>query len=269
MTTNREKKTRKPLLGALVRKKPSVRPVSIASRIVAKITELLANKELRVGDFLGTEVTISETFGASRFPVREALSRLEALGIVEIRRGAGGGIWIAHGKPDHFADLLAIHLLLADITLEELFEARLAIVPKAAEHAAKHATAQEVAELGSLLDEVERLRHDFSAALDVLMTFHLKLVELSKLRTLTALNRSLCSLLKDLHERYPPPILTTSRPAGTYGGMRNLRAAVAKIGEGDSAGASEIMRKSIIGHRDAILALARQEQAAVSGTIRA
>lgn len=260
MTTDRGKRARKPRLGSLLQNKTSLRSSSIASRIVAKVTELLANKELRVGDFLGTEATVSKTFEASRFPVREALSRLEALGLVEIRRGAGGGIWIAHGKPDHFADLLAVHLLLADITPEELFEARLAIVPKAAEHAAKHATAEDVAELTSLLDEVERLRHDFSAALEALLAFHLKLVELSKLRTLTALNRSLCSLLKDLHQRYPPPILTSSRPANTYGGMRNLRAAVAKIAEGDSAGASEVMHKSILGHRDAILALARQEQ---------
>jgi DNA-binding FadR family transcriptional regulator len=240
--------------------KPALKTSSIAARIVAKVVELLVNKELAVGDFLGTEMTLSETFGASRFPVREALSRLEALGLIEIRRGAGGGIWIARGNPDHFADLLAIHFLLADITAEELFEARLAIVPKAAEHAAIHASKEEVLELTALLDEVERLRHDFAAALQALMEFHLKLVELSRLRTLTALNRSLCNLLKDLHERYPPPILTTSRPANTYGGMRNLRSAVSKIAEGDGAAASEVMRKAIIGHRDAIFALAKQEK---------
>lgn len=238
---------------------PLDKSTSIASRIVARVSELLAAKELGVGDFLGTETHFSETFAVSRFPVREALSRLEALGLVEIRRGVNGGIWIAHGNPDHFADLLALHFVLADVSLEEVFEARLAIVPKAAEHAAKHATPEEVAELTSLLDDIERLRHDFAAALEALLAFHRRLVELSRLRTLTALNRSLLNLLRDVHERYPPPILTTSQPVSTYGGMRNLRSVVSKIAEGDGAGASEVMRKSIIGHRDAILALAGKE----------
>lgn len=235
----------------------SVKTPSIAARIVDKVLNLLLSKEIRVGTFLGTEASLSETFEASRFPVREALSRLEALGIVEVKRGTGGGIWVANGNPDHFAELLAIHFLLADITLEELFEARVAIVPKAAEHAAIHASPEDVDELNALLDRVVELRHDFDAALQSLLDFHLKLVELSRLRTLTALNRTLCLMLKDLHQQYPPPILTTSRDVNTYAGLRNLRNVVKKIRERDGAGASAVMREAIVAHKEAVLALAK------------
>lgn len=238
------------------------KPLSIAARIVDEVVRMLVNKELRVGDFLGTEASICTRFGASRFPVREALGRLEALGFIQIRRGIEGGVWVKAGDPDHFGELLAVHFLLADISLVELFEARVAIVPKTAEHAAFHATQDEIEELRTLLNRIEEKRRDFDAALEALLEFHLKLAEFSGLRTLTALNRSLCFVLKDMHMRYPPPILTTSRAAETYTGMRNLRAVLDRIEQRDSQGAAEIMRKAIIAHRDAVLALAEADDRA-------
>jgi DNA-binding FadR family transcriptional regulator len=233
---------------------------SIAARIVDEVIRRLVNKELKVSDFLGTEASICEEFGASRFPVREALSRLEALGLIRIKRGIEGGAWIKAGDPDHFGELLAVHFLLADVSLEELFEARLAIAPKAAAHTASNASRENIEVLRALLDRIEANRRDFDAALDALIEFHQKLGEFSGLRTLTALNRSLCSVLKDLHKRYPPPILTTLRAVDTYAGMKKLRLVLKKIEERDAAGAGDVMRRSVMAHRDAVLALASKQQ---------
>jgi DNA-binding FadR family transcriptional regulator len=229
---------------------------SIAARIVDEVLRRLVNKELDVGDFLGTEASICEEYGASRFPVREALSRLEALGLIWIKRGIDGGAWIKKGDPDHFGELLAVHFLLADISLEELFEVRIAIAPKAAEYAASNASRGNIEVLRALLDRVEADRRDFDKALDALIEFHKKLGEFSGLRTLTALNRSLCFLLRNVHRRYPPPILTTSRAVDTYAGMKNLRLVLKKIEERDASGAADVMRRAVIAHRDAVLALA-------------
>src|SRR5690606_16222205 len=153
-----------------------------------------------------------------------------------------------------------VHFLLADITLEEMFEARLAIVPKAAEHAARRATPEDVATLTGYLDDLVRLRGDFDAALQALLDFHAKLVELSNLRTLTALNHSLSYLLRDVHQRYPPPILVTSRDVNTYAGLKHLRNVVSKIAARDAQGAADVMRRAIMGHKKAVLALAKAER---------
>jgi GntR family transcriptional regulator, transcriptional repressor for pyruvate dehydrogenase complex len=253
--TKSQDKARKPREGLFdKRKKPSVKTPSIAVRIVDTVLDALLKKEARPGDFLGTEASISATFEASRFPVREALSRLEALGIIEIRRGVGGGIWIAKGNPDHFAELLAIHFLLAEITPLELFEARLAIAPKAAEHAALHAKPEDIADLTALLDKVESQRRNFSVALRALLDFHIRLVDLSKLRTLTALNRSLVHMMQALYQTYTPPIFTDRAKRPSYAGLDNLRLVVAKIEKRDAKGAGEVMHKAITGHRDAIIA---------------
>lgn len=254
--TKTKSKTSKSRKGLFDRdNKASLKTPPISVRIVNAVLEALLKKEAQPGDFLGTEASISATFQASRFPVREALSRLEEVGIIEIRRGLGGGIWIAKGNPDQFAELLAIHFLLAGITPLELFEARLAIMPKAAEHAAEHATPEDLAELRALLDTVEKQRRNFDVALKALLDFYLKLVELSKLRTLTALNRSLVHMMRDLYQTYAPPIFQDkSRKKKSYAGLENLRFVVNEIERRDGPAASEAMRKAIEGHRDALLA---------------
>src|SRR5690348_18113952 len=73
---------------------------TLASRIVADVREALFDKRYRPGDFLGTEKDLAARHGVSRMAARDALRTLEALGIVDISRGAGGGARITRGNPD-------------------------------------------------------------------------------------------------------------------------------------------------------------------------
>src|ERR671937_730821 len=83
------------------------RTATMSTQIVAQVRDALFAKELRPGDFLGTEKDLAERFGVSRIVARDALRTLEALGIVEIKVGAGGGARIAQGNPRLFAEALA------------------------------------------------------------------------------------------------------------------------------------------------------------------
>src|SRR5262249_60309274 len=67
------------------------RSASLSSQIVADVREALFAKRLKPGDFLGTEKDLAARHGVSRIVARDALRTLEALGIVEIRMGKGGG----------------------------------------------------------------------------------------------------------------------------------------------------------------------------------
>ena len=71
------------------------RSSSLSAQIVADVRDALFAKKLKPGDFLGTEKDLAARFGASRIVARDALRTLEALGIVEIRMGKGGGARIA------------------------------------------------------------------------------------------------------------------------------------------------------------------------------
>ena len=64
---------------------------------IGDVRDALFAKKLKPGDFLGTEKDLAARFKASRIVARDALRTLEALGIVEIRMGKGGGARIACG----------------------------------------------------------------------------------------------------------------------------------------------------------------------------
>ncbi len=136
---------------------PSRSAATMSSRIVDEVREALFDKRLKAGDFLGTEKDLAERAGASRIVARDALRTLQALGVVEIKVGAGGGARIASGNPALFAEALAVQLSLAGTSVREMMDAQRAIETAAAELAAENATADDLAKLR---DSARRPRSD-------------------------------------------------------------------------------------------------------------
>ena len=93
----------------------------------------LFDKKLKPGDFLATENDLAARYGVSRIVARDALRTLEALGIVEIKMGKGGGARIARGNPRLFAEALAVQLDLTGVSAAEIMDAQRAIETLAAE----------------------------------------------------------------------------------------------------------------------------------------
>ena len=131
------------------------RSSSLSAQIVAWVRDALFAKKLKPGDFLGTEKDLAARFDASRIVARDALRTLEALGIVEIRMGKGGGARIAQGNPRLFAEALAVQLDLTGVSASEIMDAQRAIETLGAELAAENATAADVARLRALLRQAD------------------------------------------------------------------------------------------------------------------
>lgn len=133
------------------------RSESTAIRVERQIKEALLDGHFVSGDFLGSESDLTAQFGVSRLPIREALGRLEALGVVDIRTGAGGGARIAQGNPERFSEALAIQLKLIGVREEEIFDALLTVEVAVAAFAARAATAEDLAILKDMLERAESL----------------------------------------------------------------------------------------------------------------
>lgn len=131
------------------------RSESTAIRVERQIKEALLDGHFAAGDFLGSENDLTTQFGVSRLPIREALGRLEALGVVDIRTGAGGGARIAHGNPERFSEALAIQLKLIGLREEEIFDALLTVETAVATFAAQAATDDDIARLREALEQAE------------------------------------------------------------------------------------------------------------------
>ena len=160
------------------------RSASLSSQIVADVREALFGKRLKPGDFLGTEKDLAARHGVSRIVARDALRTLEALGIVEIRMGKGGGARVARGNPRLFAEALAVQLDLTGVSAAEILDAQRAVECMAAELAAENATAADHERIRRLLADAERKLDDADAYTLSSREFHLAIAEASHNRVL-------------------------------------------------------------------------------------
>jgi GntR family transcriptional regulator, transcriptional repressor for pyruvate dehydrogenase complex len=160
------------------------RSAPLSTQIVLQVRQALFEKQLRPGDFVGTEKDLAARYGVSRIVARDALRTLEALGIVEIKVGSGGGARVAQGNARLFAEALAVQLDLAGVTTAEIMDAQRAIECLAAELAAENATADDIAKLRGLLEDAEEKLDDVDAFTENGRQFHLAVAEASHNRVL-------------------------------------------------------------------------------------
>jgi GntR family transcriptional repressor for pyruvate dehydrogenase complex len=165
---------------------PANPSATLSSRIVAEVRAALFDKNLKAGDFLGTEKDIASRAGVSRIVARDALKTLQALGVVEIKVGAGGGARIAQGNPRLFSEALAVQLGLTGVSVREVLDAQRGVECLAAELAAENARPEDLRKLRALLAAGSEVIEDRAAFTRSSMQFHLAVAEASHNRILVA-----------------------------------------------------------------------------------
>lgn len=162
-----------------------------AARIVKQLNEQLAlsltSGAIKPGVFLGTEAEIAKAFNTSRIPVRDALQTLQGMGMLEIRVGNSGGVFVAQPNPEKFQEALAIQLQLIGVTDGELYSVWPTLEGLVAELAAKHATPEDVEQLTEVLSAQNDSVSDARRFIELGMEFRLKLAECSRNRMLIAM----------------------------------------------------------------------------------
>ncbi len=210
------------------------RSSSLSSQIVAEVRDALFAKRFKPGDFLGTEKDLAARFGVSRIVARDALRTLEALGIVEIRMGKGGGARIARGNPRLFAEALAVQLDLTGVTAAEIMDAQRAIETLGAELAAENATKSDIARLRQLLAQAQAEIGDLDAFTRHSRDFHLAVAEASHNRVLVVQLISIEHVSWPRRNRTATPELAR-RILDVHGKLADL------IERGDAGGARALM----------------------------
>src|SRR5262245_56704069 len=119
------------------RQRKSFAPVSAGRSfelVLNALRQAIESGELVPGEQLPAEPALAGEFGVSRSVLREAMKALELSGDVEVRRGYGGGTFIARPRSaeEHAPVMNAL-----EITAAQLFDVRLALEPVAARLAAE------------------------------------------------------------------------------------------------------------------------------------
>lgn len=104
--------------------------------IAAELRTRIAEGALAPGEPLPVEDDLTEAFGCSKPVVREALRILETEGLVEVKRGIGGGPRVRHPSVGHAASGMGVYLRIGDVPVLDVWEARDRIVAAAVERLA-------------------------------------------------------------------------------------------------------------------------------------
>src|SRR5918912_1754012 len=97
--------------------------------IVDQIRDDVFAQRRRPGDRLPPEPVLAEQFGVSRMGVREALRVLELQGLVEVRHGYGGGVFVAEPNGTALLGALEDSLRQGQVGADELYQARVLVEP--------------------------------------------------------------------------------------------------------------------------------------------
>ncbi len=161
----------------MVKIKP-VKRKSLVDTVVERIRTVIVEGQLRPGDRLPTEAELVKQLEVSRTVLREAVGRLEMLGLISVRGPRGMFVSEPGGMLAGF-NLVRSALMLSPRELVKFTEFRRAIECEAARCAAERATAADIAELEALCEEIRRddLANQEAFRLD--FRFHLKLAQLS------------------------------------------------------------------------------------------
>lgn len=152
----------------------------VSESIVEQIKSLIRNGQLSPGDRLPAERQLAEAFGVSRVTVRDALRVLEAVGLIEVRVGAGGGAFIREPGSDHMAEGLANMLSLRSISPDELTEARAIIELGLLPTICERATEEDLDELEAICTKsLDSLDTDPAYDVRLSAAFHVRLAKAS------------------------------------------------------------------------------------------
>ena len=168
---------------------------------VDQIAEKVKAGDLHVGDRLPSERELAARMRISRPTLREAIKVLAEAGVLEVRRGQSGGIFVA-------SELVPRELLRSrqEIRVSEVagvLEARRLLEPRVAQLAAVHAGEEDFAAMAALIERKRELaarddvlRHeDLFLQLD--LKFHLAMAHATRNSTVVSLMRSLFKRARD------------------------------------------------------------------------
>ncbi len=148
-------------------------------QVMAQIEERILDGRLKAGDHLPSERDLAISLGVSRPSLRESLRVLEALGVVDIRRGGGpdGGAVLLASPGEGFQNLLRLQIALGHFSGSDVVQTRIALEAWSCAEAAYRHSDEDIADLTGILDRMDDPTietHEFNR-LDT--AFHVRIAE--------------------------------------------------------------------------------------------
>lgn len=135
-----------------------IRPQKIYEKVAEQIKTMIEEGELKPGDKLLSVKDLAEQLNVGRSAVREALSALQAMGLIELRQGEG--TFVRQLSPKELLDINYDSILVDMNQLESLLEVRKIIESSYVELAAKR---RDLDDLKSLQEAINMMENDLNS----------------------------------------------------------------------------------------------------------
>lgn len=213
-------------------RRPVAARVSAAEAVLADLRAAIASGDLAVGGRLPSEASLAERHGVSRSVIREALRSCHALGLTETKSGLGTFV---------VSDSIARDLDFGSYAANELVEARPHVEIPAAGWAAQRHTAEELAALRGL---VQQMRDEDDPLVWVALDaqFHGLIAKASR-------NRVFESVIVDIREALTRQSETLNLVAGR---QEKSNEEHERIVEGIASGSYDHASRAMAEHLDAV-----------------
>jgi GntR family transcriptional regulator, transcriptional repressor for pyruvate dehydrogenase complex len=167
---------------------------------IEHLTEAVERAGLRTGDRLPNETDLAAQLGISKPTLRQALRVLELSGLVDVRRGKTGGIFVA-------TDLVPAVALYSAVKLEErsaidVLRARRVLERAVAHEATRSATRADFAAIERTIDLLERHLGERPSVMRADAMFHRALVRSCRNETIQAAMRGVGRGLAPIRDAY-------------------------------------------------------------------
>ncbi len=180
-----------------------IKRTNIAEEIADQLLLMILRGQICPGDRLPSETELMDQLGVGRSSVREAIRSLSVMGLVDVRQG--GGVFVRNDS-GFFAKAVSRHALMSRRTREQLMEVREIVETGIAPLAALRATEQDIAALRSSVHAMREHLDDIEVFLDLDLTFHLTLADMTNNAMLYEMLLSIRELMRQfIHDNLAQP----------------------------------------------------------------
>lgn len=226
---------------------PRRRPRSLALELVESFGDRIRAGHLGAGDKLPTEAAIMTEFGVSRTVVREAISKLQAAGLVETRHGIGTFV-VGLGEAAPFRIAPEQLATLRDVIA--LLELRIGVETEACALAAQRRTDEDLARMRAALAAFSRAIEGGRDAVGPDFQFHLEIARATQNAHFAQLMSALGATVIPRARLEPDARLDAERIAFLRRVNLEHQAILDAIDSGDAEAARAAMRMHLANSRE-------------------
>ena len=213
-----------------------IKKVNISDQVYEKLREQLISGVWKQGEKIPSENELAALFGVSRVTIRQALSRLNTLGLLETKLGEG--TFVKELKPGIYMKEIIPYVYLNNESEREVLEFRLVIEVETARIAASKITDEEILLLEKSLKKMLKNKGDIEKYVEEDLNFHMIIAKSTKNSLVIEVNNIVRNIIRRM-------IRTATEKIGHEVGLKYHRLLIEAFRKRDADTASDMMREHL------------------------